>query len=73
MDYNSQLPQQKKLKDEARRWMRMQSQFLPFRTFQSINQTFGFLRFLTRYQENTNIQFFLLKGRERAEDLREPS
>lgn len=53
--------------------MKMQSQFLPFRTFLSINQTFGFLRFLTRYQENTNIQFFLLKGRERAEDLREQS
>lgn len=41
--------------------------------FPIINQTFGFLRFLTRYQENTNIQFFLLKARERAEDLREQS
>lgn len=41
--------------------------------FPIIIQTFGFLTFLTRYQENTNIQFFLLKGRERAEDLREQS
>lgn len=46
MDYNSQLPQQKKLKDEA--GVEVQSPFLPFTTFLSINQTYGFLRFLTR-------------------------